>query len=116
MEGASTVCHWCEQPFRPRRGGSPQRFCGAACRSAFWSALRRWGERAIAAGILTIDDIRDGNPEACTLLRGRLPPAPAGGDAALQSPLRMAPRAESDYARQTAFEQLLARTIAMRRR
>jgi hypothetical protein len=24
----------------------------------FWSALRRWGERAVAAGILTIADIK----------------------------------------------------------
>jgi hypothetical protein len=115
MIRASTACYWCEQPFRLRRGGSPQRFCGTACRSAFWSALRRWGERAIAAGILTIDDIRNGNPEACTLLPGRVSPAPAC-DAALESPSRVVPRAESDYTRQTAFEQLLARTIAARRR
>jgi hypothetical protein len=30
---------------------------------AFWTALRQWGERAIAAGILTIDDI-SGNPRS----------------------------------------------------
>jgi hypothetical protein len=36
----------------------------------FWSALRRWGERAVAAGILTIPDIRNGHPEACTLSQG----------------------------------------------
>jgi hypothetical protein len=24
----------------------PQRFCGPKCRNAFWSALRRWGDRA----------------------------------------------------------------------
>jgi len=29
---------------------------------AFWSALRRWAERAIAAGVLTIADIRIGAP------------------------------------------------------
>jgi hypothetical protein len=46
------VCQWCEKPFRTRRGGSPQRFCGSKCRATFWSALRRWGERAVAAGIL----------------------------------------------------------------
>ena len=28
------------------------RFYRARCRTAFWSALRRWGERAIAAGAL----------------------------------------------------------------
>jgi hypothetical protein len=26
----------------------------------FWSALRRWGERAVAAGFLTIADIKGG--------------------------------------------------------
>jgi len=52
---------------------------------------------------------------ACTLLPVRVSPAPAVG-AAPQSPSRVVPRAESDHARQTAFEQLLARTIAARRR
>ena len=56
----STACRWCERPFRPRQGGSPQRFCGARCRTLFWSALRRWGESALAAGILTIADIKGG--------------------------------------------------------
>jgi hypothetical protein len=50
-----------------RRGGSPQRFCSTEHRSLFWSALRRWGARAVAAGILTIADIRNGDPAACTL-------------------------------------------------
>jgi hypothetical protein len=51
-EETLTLCPWCERPFRARRGGSPQRFCGSKCRATFWSALRRWGERAVAAGIL----------------------------------------------------------------
>jgi hypothetical protein len=50
-----------------RRGGSPQRFCSTEHRSLFWSTLRRWGARAVAAGILTIADIRNGDPAACTL-------------------------------------------------
>jgi hypothetical protein len=63
-----------------RRGGSPQRFCRARCGTAFWSALRRWGERAIAAGVLTVIDLRHGATAACTLqgepvLRGS-PPSP----------------------------------------
>jgi hypothetical protein len=36
----------------------------------FWSTLRRWGARAVAAGILTIADIRNGDPAACTLPGG----------------------------------------------
>jgi hypothetical protein len=33
----------------------------------FWSALRCWGERAVAAGFLTIDAIKNRDPAACTL-------------------------------------------------
>jgi hypothetical protein len=43
---------------------------------AFWSALRRWGERAVAAGVLTIADIRNGAAAACTLLPGGFSSAP----------------------------------------
>jgi hypothetical protein len=35
----------------------------------FWSALRRWGERAVADGSLTIADVRNGARAACTLRR-----------------------------------------------
>jgi hypothetical protein len=80
-EGNSTVCQWCERPFRARRGGSPQRFCGGKCRSAFWTALRHWGERAVAAGILTINDIKSGNPTARTVLARATSSAPASGEA-----------------------------------
>jgi hypothetical protein len=52
------VCDWCGRPYRVRRGGSPQRFCGAACRSAFHTAARRWAERAVAAGWLTLAELR----------------------------------------------------------
>jgi hypothetical protein len=62
------------------RGGSPQLSCGPKCRTAFWSALRRWGERAIAAGILSAANIRSGDPEACTLLREAGSYATVGGE------------------------------------
>jgi hypothetical protein len=63
------ACLWCDQWFEPRRGGSAQRFCGRGCRTAFWSALRRWGDQAIVAGGLTIADIKNGTAAACTLLQ-----------------------------------------------
>jgi hypothetical protein len=63
------ACQWCERPFEPRRGGSPQRFCGRECRTAFWSALRRWADRAISDGVLTSADIKDGTAAACTLVQ-----------------------------------------------
>jgi hypothetical protein len=42
---------------------------------ALWSALRRWAERAVAAGALTVDQIRSADPAACTLLPGGKAPA-----------------------------------------
>ena len=64
---AATLCQWCETPFRARRGGgTPQRFCGPNCRTKFWSALRRWGEQAIATGVVTIPHVKNGIVAACT--------------------------------------------------
>jgi len=72
------VCLWCRRPFSARRGGSPKRFCCAAHRTAFWSAARRWAEKAVVSGFLSVDDIRNGVGEVCTLLAGVNSPAPAG--------------------------------------
>ena len=73
--GASPVCLWCGKAFTPRRGGgSQQTFCHADCRHRFHGSARQWAERAVAAGILTVADLRNGNPEACTLVgEGKLP-------------------------------------------
>ena len=67
-EADGSVCAWCGRPLQARRGGSPKRFCEPEHRMAFWSALRRWGEHAVASGMLTISDIKKGAPAACTLL------------------------------------------------
>jgi len=114
-EGFSIICPWCRQAFQPRRGGSPQRFCRAGCRTAFWTALRWWGERAIAAGILTVADIRNSDATACTLLPGTIPPTPEN-QSPEQHPPPVAPRAESPYTRQQDLERLMAQAISMRRR
>jgi hypothetical protein len=42
---------------------------------AFWSAARRWAERAVAAGVLTLDQIQNGSGKAYTLLPGVESPA-----------------------------------------
>jgi hypothetical protein len=66
-------CLWCCRPFRARRrGGSPQKFCCAALRTAFHSTARRWAERAVAAGILRVADLK-AVPAACTLSQGGNP-------------------------------------------
>jgi hypothetical protein len=114
-KGTSDLCPWCEKPFRARRGGSPQRFCGAKCRSAFWSALRRWGDRAVATGILSIADIRNGDAEACTLLLtvGSLGTV---GEAHGHRSAPIEPHLESRYSAQRNLERLMAQAIAARRR
>jgi hypothetical protein len=54
----TACCPWCGRAFRPRTsGGSDQRFCGASCRHAFWSAARRWVMRAVDAGLLSPDTL-----------------------------------------------------------
>ena len=70
------TCLWCQHQFQLRRGGSRKRFCSAAHRSAFWSAARRWTDHAIAAGVLSLDQLRSDDPAACTLLRTSNAPAP----------------------------------------
>jgi hypothetical protein len=43
---------------------------------AFWSALRRWGERALASGRLSLDQIKNGVHASGTPVRGAISPAP----------------------------------------
>jgi len=52
VQPGEAKCSWCGQDLQDRRGGSPQRFCSTEHRLLFWSTLRRWGARAVAAGIL----------------------------------------------------------------
>jgi hypothetical protein len=112
---AEATCLWCEKPFKLRRGGSPLRFCGSKCRATFWSALRRWGERAVAAGILTIADIRNGDPIACTLLPRATSAVPIG-EATPQHLGPVSPTADSRFTSQQNLERLMAQAIYMRRR
>jgi hypothetical protein len=64
------ACLWCGGVFEPHRGGSPQTFCGAACRASFHREARRWCNRAIADGRLTVEALRDSVAAACTLPSG----------------------------------------------
>jgi hypothetical protein len=115
MKGTSALCEWCNTSFQPRRGGSPQRFCASKCRTAFWSALRRWGERAINAGILSVTDIRGCDPEACTLLAGRVTAGAVGGKPNPPQSVPVGPP-ERYYSSQEDLERLMAQAIAVRRR
>lgn len=81
-------CLWCENGFTPRRGGSPQLFCTAACRSSFHTAARRWAERSLIAGMLNTTDLRNGTEEACTLPPRKELPIDTLPDPALVAALR----------------------------
>ena len=76
--GSERRCSWCGICFKPRHGGSPRRFCSARHRTEFHAAARRLAERAVAAGILTIADLRNGAGEACTLPLREEPPIDTG--------------------------------------
>jgi hypothetical protein len=55
----TVCCPWCGRPFRLRTsGGTDQRFCSAVCRTAFWTAARRWVMRAFQAGLLSTDVLK----------------------------------------------------------
>jgi hypothetical protein len=89
----SLACPWCEKRFKPQRCGSPQVFCTAACRSAFHSASRRWAERALACGLLTIAELQNSDPQACTLRErmeegSSLPETRSGNSASHDAPAR----------------------------
>ena len=52
-------CPWCGARFIPRVGGRPQRFCCVGHRRQYHSAARRYVDREIAAGRLTIATLRE---------------------------------------------------------
>jgi len=57
-------------------GGHVQRFCTPRCRLAFHAAARRWTVDAIEAGVLSIQDIKNGAQPTCTLPHTASAPAP----------------------------------------
>lgn len=109
------ACLWCGQAFTPRRdGGKRQMFCRSPCRRGFDAAGRRWVTEAIAAGVLTVDALKNG-PAAMRALAPALGfPAP-GGEAPPQRIAHGASRPQNRNPSQGDLEQLMARAIAMRR-
>jgi hypothetical protein len=69
----------------------------------------------MAAGMLTVSDIRNDDIAACTLLPRAKSPAPVG-EAPPQHPAPVASRVDSPHARQQDLERLMAEAIATRRR
>ena len=67
-------CLWCSALLPAGRGrGSQRRFCSTDCRSAFHTAARRWALAEIAAGRLTVAQLKECRPESVhAFSRGRL--------------------------------------------
>ena len=61
-------CLLCDKPFQARRtGGTPKKFCSPAHRNVFHTVARKWAEKAVAGGHITLDDPKR-DPAACTLI------------------------------------------------
>ncbi len=54
------ACLWCSSPYTARRGhgGPDQRFCSSDCRMAMHRAARRWTMAEVAAGRVTVAELR----------------------------------------------------------
>ena len=110
------VCFWCSKRFAPRGDdGKRQVFCRPMCRRAFDAAGRRWVAEAIATGVLTVQELKNG-PAAMRALGLAAASPPPEGEAPPQHAAPAARRAESGDEHQRDFENLLARTVAARRR
>ena len=108
-------CLWCGRPFHARRdGGKRQVFCRPACRRDFDAAGRRWVAEAIAAGVMTVDALRNGLAATRALVPAAISPT-SECKAPWQHPARISPP-DFCYTRQRDLERLMAQAIAMRRR
>jgi hypothetical protein len=66
-------CPWCGSIFKPRCGGTAQRFCRPACRRALDAAGRRWVEAAIASGALSMAELNRAAGEIPAQSNARVP-------------------------------------------
>ena len=61
MTTTPSTCPWCGARFdRRATGGKPQQFCSEACRRALDALGRAWIATALAAGQLSVEDLRNG--------------------------------------------------------
>jgi len=79
------LCAWCGRPFRARRGGLPQRFCGPPHRVAFFSAARAWALKLVESGLITAETLR-ASARNVHVTAGPIQAAPTLGDTALGGP------------------------------
>ncbi len=62
-------CIWCRKPFRAKViGAHPKKFCSSTCKDRFHTALRQWAQEAMAAGQLSVSDLKTAQA-SCTTRR-----------------------------------------------
>ena len=60
------TCPWCGRRFEPKTvGAHRKRFCSATCKDRYHAALRKWAERAVANGQLSVADLKS-TQSSCT--------------------------------------------------
>ena len=53
------LCQWCENPFPPRMvGGHTKKFCSAQCRNHYHASARKWVQKAVSVGLLSVADLK----------------------------------------------------------
>ncbi len=58
-EEINRVCEWCGTLFPAKTvGAHPKRFCCDACKGTYHTALRRWAQREVDEGRITITDLK----------------------------------------------------------
>lgn len=64
---SESKCEWCSESFPGgRRGAHMKRFCSEECKTAFHTATRRYGERCLRAGRITVAELRALSPQGTT--------------------------------------------------
>jgi hypothetical protein len=76
-----------------------RRFAALAAGSVFIALPRRWAERAVARGALTVVELRNGVSEACTPQRHEEDPVPLSGTGSSD---RSAPEQQKSFAIQVS--------------
>ncbi len=64
-------CLWCARPFTVRKvGAHAKKFCSVPCKNRYHTAARRWVQRAITDGQLSVHDLKALDASCTTHVEG----------------------------------------------
>ncbi len=59
LETQAAKCAWCEGTFTPKKvGAHRKRFCSVRCKNRYHAATRKWVQKAIGVGLISIVDLK----------------------------------------------------------